>query len=40
MALNYNVNRLVILDFGGSIGLTSASDNYGIFAGFSMLIDP
>jgi hypothetical protein len=40
MALDYQVSRLLIIDFGGSVGLTDASDDYGVFTGFSVLIDP
>ncbi|WP_411726900.1 transporter [Methyloglobulus sp.] len=39
MALNYTVNRQLVLDFGGSVGLTTNSDDYGAFAGFSFLFD-
>ena len=40
LALDYQVNRLLVIDVGGSIGLTRASDDYGVFTGFSVLIDP
>ncbi len=40
MTLNYMVNRLLVVDFGGSVGLTTSSDDYGVFAGFAFLFDP
>lgn len=39
MALNYTINRQLVLDFGASVGINSSADDYGTFAGFSFLFD-
>lgn len=38
--LNYLMTPQLMLDFGGSIGIASATDDYGVFAGFALLIAP
>lgn len=27
-----------MLDFGGTVGMTTITDNYGVFAGFTLLV--
>ena len=39
-SLNYLVTPRLMLDFGGTVGMTDISDDYGAFAGFSLLIAP
>lgn len=39
-SLNYLMTPQLMLDFGGAVGLTTVSDDYNIFAGFSLLIAP
>lgn len=39
-AFSYLATPLLMLDFGGAIGMTSAADDYSIFAGFALLIAP
>jgi hypothetical protein len=39
-ALNYLMTPQLMLDFGGTIGIASATDDYGVFAGFALLIAP
>jgi len=40
VSLNYLMTPQLMLDFGGAVGLTTLSDNYNVFAGFSYLIAP
>ncbi len=39
-SLNYLATPQLMLDFGGTVGLTSITDDYGAFAGFTWLIAP
>lgn len=39
-SLNYLMTSQLMLDFGGTVGLTSVTDDYSVFAGFSLLIAP
>jgi hypothetical protein len=38
-SLNYLMTPQLMLDFGGTLGMTSITDDYGVFAGFSLLIE-
>ncbi|WP_292433291.1 transporter [Methylobacter sp.] len=38
--LNYLMTPELMLDFGGTIGMTTITDDYGVFAGFALLIAP
>lgn len=38
--LNYLMTPQLMLDFGGTVGMTTVTDDYGVFAGFSLLIAP
>jgi len=39
-SLNYLMTPQLMLDFGGTVGMTAMADDYGVFAGFSLLIAP
>ncbi len=39
-SLNYLMTPQLMLDFGGTVGMTTITDNYTAFAGFSYLIAP
>jgi len=39
-SLNYLMTPQLMLDFGGAIGMTTLTDDYNVFAGFSLLIAP
>lgn len=39
-SLNYLMTPQLMLDFGGTVGMTSVADDYTVFAGFSLLIAP
>lgn len=39
-SLNYLMTPQLMLDFGGTVGMTTITDDYGVFAGFSLLIAP
>lgn len=39
-SLNYLMTPQLVLDFGGTVGMTAVTDDYGVFAGFSLLIAP
>ncbi len=39
-SLNYLMTPQLMLDFGGTIGMTAITDDYGVFAGFTLLIAP
>jgi hypothetical protein len=39
-SLNYLMTPQLMLDFGGTVGLTTITDDYGVFAGFAYLIAP
>lgn len=39
-ALNYLMTPELMLDFGGTVGMTTLTDDYGVFAGFALLIAP
>ncbi|MBZ4203052.1 MAG: hypothetical protein LAC70_07965 [Methylovulum sp.] len=39
-SFNYQVTPQVMLDFGGTVGMTEATDEYVIFTGVSWLIAP
>lgn len=39
-SLNYLMTPQLMLDFGGTVGMTSVTDDYTVFAGFSLLIAP
>jgi len=39
-SLNYLMTPQLMLDFGGAVGMTTITDSYGVFAGFSWLIAP
>jgi len=39
-SLNYLMTPQLMLDFGGTVGMTSVTDNYTVFAGFTLLIAP
>lgn len=39
-SFNYQVTPAVVVDFGGSIGMTEATDDYVIFTGVSWLLAP
>jgi hypothetical protein len=38
--LNYMVTPQLIVDFGGTVGMTTVTDDYSVFAGFAWLIAP
>ncbi len=39
-SLNYLMTPLLMLDFGGTVGMTAVTDDYSVFAGFTLLIAP
>jgi len=39
-SLNYLMTPQLMLDFGGTAGMTSVTDNYTVFAGLTLLIAP
>ncbi len=39
-SLNYLMTPQLMLDFGGTVGMTTITDDYGVFAGLSFLIAP
>lgn len=40
VSLNYLMTPQLMLDFGGTVGMTTLTDDYNVFAGFSYLIAP
>jgi hypothetical protein len=39
-SLNYLMTPQLMLDFGGTVGMTTITDDYSVFAGFAYLIAP
>lgn len=39
-SLNYLMTPQLMLDFGGTVGMTTITDDYGVFAGFTLLVAP